>query len=230
MERQYRSQAEELTKWENRAIAALNESERNPREKEKYEGLAKEALARKKDLSVNLETFKDQYEMQKKNTDSLKESLRQLSGKIEEAKRKKNTLIARKRRAEVQQSMQENMAGMNNSNENLFTAFDRMEKKVEQMEIEAGYDDKELLGSSENNVEKDFLALENKTTETDLNLELEELRKMRNDRLGYSGSNNSNEQKNKDDFAPLPKDDPINNDPELDQMMNELKNRFKKNN
>jgi phage shock protein A len=61
-------------------------------------------------------------------------ALRVLNGKIEEAKRKKNVLIARKKRAEAQKAIQETMSGLNNVS--AFDTFDRMAAKVDQLEAE----------------------------------------------------------------------------------------------
>ena len=58
-----------------------------------------------------------------------------LNDKIEEAKRKKNVLIARKKRAEAQKAIHETMAGVTNAS--AFETFDRMAGKIEQMEAEA---------------------------------------------------------------------------------------------
>src|SRR5262249_52822026 len=71
----------------------------------------------------------------KAETESLKGSLRQLNDKIEEAKRKKNILVARARRAEAQQRIQETMSGM--SDKSAFESFERMTEKIEQQEHKA---------------------------------------------------------------------------------------------
>jgi len=49
--------------------------------------------------------------------DQLKASLKQLSRKIEDAKRKKNLLIARAKRAEAQKSIANTMSGMDENSE-----------------------------------------------------------------------------------------------------------------
>jgi phage shock protein A len=58
-----------------------------------------------------------------------------LNNKIEEAKRKKNVLIARKKRAEAQKSIQETMHGL--KDQSAFETFDRMSGKIDQLEAEA---------------------------------------------------------------------------------------------
>src|SRR5207245_1341826 len=97
--------------------------------------LAKEALARQKefdDLSVQ---FEQQWHLQKQAVDKLKDQLRVLNNKIEEAKRKKNILIARAKRAEAQKTIQSTMAGL--SDTSAFDTFDRMAEKVDAIEAEA---------------------------------------------------------------------------------------------
>jgi len=99
------------------------------------EELAKEALMRKKEHDSVAVQYADQWQKQKTATDQLKLALRALNSKIEEAKRKKNVLIARARRAEAMKSIQETMSGL--SDTSAFDTFDRMAEKVDQMEAEA---------------------------------------------------------------------------------------------
>jgi phage shock protein A len=112
--------------WERRAMMALRAGN---------EELAKEALARKREHDELATTFKDQWTKQKKAVDQLKTALRMLNDKIEEAKRKKNVLIARKKRAEAQKAIQETMSGLRD--QSAFETFDRMSQKVDQIEAEA---------------------------------------------------------------------------------------------
>src|ERR1700677_2695704 len=112
--------------WERRAMMALRAGN---------EELAKEALARKREHDELAATFKDQWTKQKNAVDQLKKALRMLNDKIEEAKRKKNVLIARKKRAEAQKAIQETMSGLRD--QSAFETFDRMAGKIDQMEAEA---------------------------------------------------------------------------------------------
>ncbi len=61
--------------------------------------------------------------------------MRQLNDKIEEAKRKKNILVARSKRAEAQQRIQETMSGL--SDKSAFESFERMAEKIEATERKA---------------------------------------------------------------------------------------------
>jgi phage shock protein A len=68
-------------------------------------------------------------------TDKLKNQLRDLNDKIEEAKRKKNILVARQKRAEAQKAIQDTMRGL--SDTSAFDTFERMSQKVDQIEAES---------------------------------------------------------------------------------------------
>src|SRR5580658_6340730 len=124
--KQLEQETANAAEWERRAMMALRAGN---------EELAKEALARKKEHDQLAATFKDQWGKQKAAVDQLKKALRLLNDKIEEAKRKKNVLIARKKRAEAQKSIQETMSGLRD--QSAFETFDRMAGKIGQMEAEA---------------------------------------------------------------------------------------------
>src|SRR6187399_2687050 len=112
--------------WERRAMLAVRAGD---------DALAKEALARRKEHDTLRASYQEQWQKQKNAVEQLKLALRALNAKIEEAKRKKNLLIARKKRAEAQKAIQETMSGLKNAS--AFEAFDRMAGRIEQMEAEA---------------------------------------------------------------------------------------------
>ena len=124
--KQAEQEAATAAEWERRAMMAVRASDDN---------LAKEALARKKEHGQLAEAYRAQWQKQKHAVDQLKLALRALNSKIEEAKRKKNLLIARKKRAEAQKSIQETMHGLRNAS--AFEAFEQMEGRINQMEAEA---------------------------------------------------------------------------------------------
>jgi phage shock protein A len=97
--------------------------------------LAKEALQRRKEHDNLHQAYQAQWEKQKAAVDQLKTALRLLNNKIEEAKRKKNLLIAQKQRAEAQKAIHEAMGGIREGGS--FEAFDRMAGKIQKMEAEA---------------------------------------------------------------------------------------------
>ncbi|MDB4917554.1 MAG: phage-shock protein [Gemmatimonadetes bacterium] len=98
------------------------------------------------------------WEQHKSETDKLKNQLRDLNDKIEEAKRKKNLLVARQRRAQAQQRIAETMSSL--SEKSAFEAFSRMEERIEtnerQIKAAAEIDD-EFTGDT---LQRDFKALE----------------------------------------------------------------------
>jgi len=97
--------------------------------------LAKQALGRYNEQLQGAQQLHETWLKHKAETDALKLSLRQLNDKIEEAKRKKNILVARAKRAEAQQRIQETMSGM--SDKSAFESFERMAEKIEATERRA---------------------------------------------------------------------------------------------
>jgi phage shock protein A len=129
-EKKLQADAESLKKqaedWERRAMLAVQENR---------DDLAKQALLRYNESLQGAQQLHETWVKHKAETENLKGSLRQLNDKIEEAKRKKNILIARARRAEAQQRIQETMSGM--SDKSAFESFERMSEKIEQQERKA---------------------------------------------------------------------------------------------
>jgi phage shock protein A len=129
-EKKLQADAEAMKKqaddWERRAMLAVQEGR---------DDLAKQALMRYNEAMQGAQQLHETWVRHKAETEALKASLRQLNDKIEEAKRKKNILIARARRAEAQQRIQETMSGM--SDKSAFESFERMTEKIEQQERKA---------------------------------------------------------------------------------------------
>ncbi len=116
----------EAKKWEEKAVLALKAGD---------EQLAREALVRKKQHDGIAAQYQEQWERQKQAVAQLKLALRALDNKIDEARRKKAVLIARKRRAEAMKRIQSTMSGL--SDNSAFEAFERMERRIDQAEAEA---------------------------------------------------------------------------------------------
>ena len=129
-EKKLQSDAEVMKKqaedWERRAMLAVQESR---------DDLAKQALMRYNEHLQGAQQLHETWLKHKAETEQLKLALRQLNDKIEEAKRKKNILIARAKRAEATQRIQETMSGM--SDKSAFESFDRMAEKIEATERKA---------------------------------------------------------------------------------------------
>ncbi len=112
--------------WEKKAMLAVKAGK---------DDLAKEALLRKQEYDGYAASFQKEYESQHASVEQLKDALRQLQAKIEEAGRKKNLLVARAKRAEAQKQIQQTMGSL--SANSSFDTFDRMAQKVDQVEAEA---------------------------------------------------------------------------------------------
>lgn len=127
LEQQVKQNQSQSKNWESKAMLALKKGD---------ERLATEALKQKKTYDQLATSIQPQWEQQNALSGKLKDSLRALESKIDEARRKKEILIARQKRAEAQQKIHDVMTGLNDRS--AFANFDRMEKKV--MEIEAQAD------------------------------------------------------------------------------------------
>jgi phage shock protein A len=112
--------------WEHRAMLAVREGR---------DDLAKQALVRQQEHGERSMHLAETWRRQADETERLKESLRQLNDKIEEAKRKKNLLVAKQKRAQAQKRIHETMAGLND--QSAFATFERMAEKIEESERRA---------------------------------------------------------------------------------------------
>jgi phage shock protein A len=143
-EKRLAAQAEQEKKlaeeWEKRAELAVRENR---------DDLAKQALLRYNEHVQGAVQLQEAWVKHREETEKLKQSLRQLNDKIEEAKRKKNILIARAKRAEAHKRIQETMSGM--SDKSAFETFERMAEQIEHEErklIAAAEVNEDLSGDS----------------------------------------------------------------------------------
>lgn len=149
LQKQYVSETDKAKEWERKAMVAVRAGDDN---------LARQALARKQEHETIATQFQQQWIAQKQAVEKLKDALRLLNNKIEEAKRKKNILIARKKRAEAQQQIANTMQGLGDTS--AFDTFDRMAERIQLMEAEAEAG-AELAGElSGDTLESKFLQLE----------------------------------------------------------------------
>ena len=151
------SEVKQMRQWEHRAMLAV---------KEGRDDLAKQALVRQQEHKGRASALDETWRAQAGETEKLKGSLRQLNDKIEEAKRKRNLLVAKQRRAQAQRRIHETMSGL--SNTSAFDAFNRMAEKIEEQEREslAHQEVNEALGPG--TLEEDFKALEGGTESGDV--------------------------------------------------------------
>ena len=157
LEARYQENLAMADRWEKRAISAVEEGE---------DVLAKEALRRKRTFEQLAYGYSEQLEEQTRSVQFLKTSLTTLEAKIEDAKRRKDLLIARQKRARAQKTISETMNGMSKSS--ALAALERMENKVKDTEVQA-----EAIAEIEaNSLEAKFANLKN----DDINDELAKLK------------------------------------------------------
>lgn len=126
--------------WEKRAELAVREGR---------DDLAKQALLRYNEHVQGAVQLHETWVKHREETEKLKLSLRQLNDKIEEAKRKKNILVARAKRAEAHKKIQETMSSI--SDKSAFETFERMAEQIEHEErklIAAAEVNEDLSGDS----------------------------------------------------------------------------------
>lgn len=124
--KQYEDEKSKAKDWEEKAMLAVKAGK---------DDLARQALERKGEHDKLANGFEGQWQSQKQAVEQLKVALTGLNSKIEDAKRKKNLLIARARRAEAQKTITDTMSGM--AKTSALDTIERMEQKIDQMEAEA---------------------------------------------------------------------------------------------
>lgn len=156
-ERKLKAQLEDEVKqakdWEHRAMLAV---------KEGRDDLAKQALMRQQEHAERAHVIRSTWEAQAAETEKLKGSLRQLNDKIEEAKRKRNLLIAKQKRAQAQKRIHETMSGL--SDTSAFEAFNRMADKIEEEERQSLAQAEVTEALEGDTLEHEFLRLESGTS------------------------------------------------------------------
>ena len=124
--KQYEDEKAKSKEWEAKAMLAVNAGK---------DDLAKQALERKAEYEKMANGFEVQWQGQRQAVSGLKSALVSLNTKIDDAKRKKNLLIARARRAEAQKTITDTMSGMGETS--ALDTIEKMEQKIDQMEAEA---------------------------------------------------------------------------------------------
>ena len=144
-ERQCYQTQSNANEWYRRTQLALQKGQEN---------LAREALMRRNSYQETATIIKVQIEQQKQVVEKLKQNMRQLEQKIDEAKLKKNMYIARARSAKASEKLNK-MLGLVNTG-NTRNVFEQMEEKI--MQLEAQSEAMTELGID--SLEKKFTSLE----------------------------------------------------------------------
>lgn len=177
LEREVGENKAQAADWERKAVIAV---------KAGRDDLAKEALLRKQEYEGYTTQLTTQWQAQKESVEKLKDSLRQLQAKIDEASRKKNILIARAKRAEAQDKINKTMSSLS-GNKSAFDTFERMSKKVDEIEARAEAHKELEEATSGATLEKQFAELESGGAGADMLL-AELKAKMLTDSAGTTGA------------------------------------------
>jgi len=147
--------------WQRKAELALDKGD---------EDLAKQALQRQMTYATTSSGLQEQWQAQSVQVQALKDGLRQLQGKMDEAEAKKELLIARHRSAKAQEQMHKTLTGIKGVGS--LSEFDRLERKVEEQESRA----QAYTELSTDSLDQKFAALE---SESEVDRKLRELKERR---------------------------------------------------
>mgnify|MGYP001116763368 FL=1 len=140
--------------WENKAMQALTASR---------DDLAKAALERKALAERNQSDLLPLYEQAKATTANLRMQLDKLKAKLDEARMRQSTLIARSQAAKAQKQIAQAMSGVGSD---AFSKFDKFEQKIEKLEAEAVAF--EQLAGENTSLEEQFKQLESSSVDAEL--------------------------------------------------------------
>ena len=167
LEKQVEEQQRRTAEWLQKAEAAIAQDR---------EDLARAALERKKEHERTLRSLEPAWQSAKETSAHLKQQLQRLEAKLEEAKLKRGTLVARQRAAEARQHMDRTAASFQ-AGYTSHTEFARMEDKVAEIEARAQAE-AELSGDS-SDLEREFMALE---ADSEVEAELAQLKQRQKDK------------------------------------------------
>ncbi len=125
LERKISKAKKDTIEWEQKAMQALNKNR---------EDLARAALDKKNRAANSITELTPIYQQAKTTADKMREQLNELKLKLDEARSKQTTLIARSQAAKTQKQISQSMSGFGSD---AFGKFDKFEQKVEQLESES---------------------------------------------------------------------------------------------
>ena len=156
------SQRRQAEDWYNRARRALENGN---------ETLAREALLRKKEHDGTAASLQTSWESARRTSERLKAQLRALETKLEEARLKKGSLVARQRAAQAREQMDQ-VQDRFQTGLDLNHSLGRMADKVGEME--ARMEAREELYGEYSQIEREFLKME---TNSEVEAELAALKR-----------------------------------------------------
>lgn len=160
LERQYLEKQDQIEAWQKKAEMAVEAGE---------DDLARRALERKATNQEATHDLEIALEESRKTSSQLKQQLTQLKAKLDEARTRQGTLIARRRAAEARKQIARGLSGVG---EDAFSSFERFRQRIETEEAEA--EAHQEMANADPSLEEEFSKLERKSTVED---ELSELKK-----------------------------------------------------
>lgn len=162
--------------WHNRAANAL---------KSNNEDDAKEALEQRNNFKAQADKLKESLDEQKQQVVLLRDSLEEINDRIEEAKRRKENIIAQAKVNEANENV--NKVLTKTAKNNVFEELERMEEKVNSKkfkieslrELEKGYNKDKDFSKYDSNVstDNDLAALKAEVFGEDIESDLDSLKK-----------------------------------------------------
>lgn len=146
LERKIEKAKREQDDWEKKAMQALNSSR---------EDLARAALEKKATAERNARDLEPVYQQAKASAEKMRQQLNSLKTKLEEARSRQSTLIARSQAAKAQKQIAQSFSGVGSD---AFSKFEKYETKVEKLEAEA--EAHEELAGADTSLEDEFRQLE----------------------------------------------------------------------
>ncbi len=125
LERQYLDLRKGSEDMQNKAMTALRANN---------EHLARVALTRKGQMETQAAQYKQMHESAAATTRQLKDQIGQLKSKLQDARMKEATLIARSKNAKAQSEMAKQLSSIGNHS---FAKFDKYAEKILQLEADA---------------------------------------------------------------------------------------------
>lgn len=141
--------------WQQKAMQALQANR---------EDLAKAALEKKAIAERNANDLQPMFDQATAASAKMREQLTALKNKLEEARARQSTLIARSQAAKAQKQIAQSFSGVGSD---AFSKFDKFEGKIEKLESEAAAF--EQLAGENTSLDEEFKALTaNSTADADL--------------------------------------------------------------
>lgn len=125
LERQHNEKRAGVKEWQVKAERAVGAGD---------DDLARRALERKAVLLQAAQDLEPTLAESKETADQLRSQLRELKTKLEEARTREGTLVARHRAAEARKKLAQSISGLGTD---AFSSFERFEQKIESAEAEA---------------------------------------------------------------------------------------------